>query len=352
MKTLALSLNSSADTLTDKYITDVLIPAGLVEKDVNGIVTLTAAGQEKIDQIVNGALVNEPNAALGGKTFLSGMAEQMAIADYTVGGVSSWESVSETKRTEILKEYQSWIYNNQDSLRVSSWELYELDNEGDIVIDRYWATPDIAETNIYKEGVNMDSGIAVENLTLEHVESDTETQEYLDQVKKDIISGKIADGAYITFSTDKAKKDDKFYYVYNGHVYETEYTMENPPKQIDVNSASVYSFGKFSGTGKGDNDKQDKWIEEVIKSAKAGKLPDGVYIDFNFGLGMDYYKYSNGSFIKVDPSEVEFIDKNGNKYKPEDAEDRSAAMNVLYAGNFLSEGMFTKSLATEEYTDW
>lgn len=79
---------------------------------------------------------------------------------------------------------------------------------------------------------------------------------------------------------------------------------------VDLENATISSFGKHLGTGKGG--KQDKYILKVIELARQGKFQNGDLIDFNYGsnLGSDgIYAYYNGRFY-----EIKHADKTHAKY--------------------------------------
>lgn len=354
MKVLAISLKPGVDTASDEYI-DVLISAGFVEKNSNGVVTLSDAGQTAIDKMVNNVEINEPNAALGGKTLIRACAEQMAMSEYSYAdddGNTLWESLSPEKRSASIREYESWIFNNLNNLRVSSWQLYE-ETESGIIIDTEYSTPRPDTGGV---GVDSDTGVAITKLTAEVVSA--EDPNYFGQIKTDIASGKIADGSYIIFSAS-AEKNNKFYYVYQGYVYETAYTVENPPEQIDVNKATTYSFGHYAGTSNDADDVQNEWVQEIIDSAKAGRIPDGTYIQMNYGVmnnrNTGWYIYENGVFKKVS-SDTKVTVKDRGSGRQHDVKLSSVVYkeyitsNILYNAGFW--GSAGESDQVSEYLDW
>lgn len=308
-KVIAKMIDPSADTVGGKSYTDVLRAAGyILEASPNGEITMTEKGQQMIDALVNGVNVNEPQATLGGYTLQYALAEQMAKDAYaseyiSEDGLNRWELLSDSKRAEIITEYESWIYNNQMSLRLTAWDLYDKTDTG-YILDTTAETPSVDTA-----GIVDDSGIRALQLSIDDV-SDC-TQEEFDIIKKDLISGKITDGSFFTFQSGKAYAGDKFYYIKNGTVYETNYTVDNPPPVIREDQATVYSFGRYKDTGEGIDEQQDKWVSGIIYAAKAGRIPDGTYIDFNFGAqarNNSIYLYEDGKFIKVNTSAGGYID--------------------------------------------
>lgn len=291
MKSLARSLVPDIDTQTDDY-KKVLIDAGYITQDstlTNMI--LTPAGETKLEQLVNGVDVNIANPALGDKRLDQIMAEEMAKEQYP-----EWDQLSELKKAQIKTEYESWIWNNQNNLRLSSWDLFYYNKEGEAVIDTEYTRekPSITDVNIHDE-----EGIYVERITNKHLDYSSDN---LAKLKIDIASGKY-DGGYIAASED-INENTEWYYVEKGMIYKTEYTIKNSPNIVDINNASIYSFGFFKDTGKGTDHRQDIWVNEVIESAKAGTIPDGTYIQMNYGASADkaesgWYKYESGKFIKA-----------------------------------------------------
>lgn len=308
MKTLAMAINENVNTASlmgdednPGYI-KVLEEAGLIESRLGNEVILSARGKEYLDYVVNNVTPNEQNPALGNRTFMDVMAEQMAISKYSIDGITSWSDLDEFKQAEITKKYKSWLFNNQDNLRVTSWDLYTKTESG-IELDTRYDTPIPQALGLIHSGDGVPAGKSVFTIevTDEFIVAETKEQKHFDQIKADILSGKIADGAYITFASGKANDNDKFYYVYKGHIYETEYTMASPPSKIDLKSANVYSFGNYQDTGKGEF-LQDDWVNEIIRSAKAGTIPDSTYIRMNYGSGdaeKGWYLYNDGVFELV-----------------------------------------------------
>lgn len=333
-KVLALMIDPTADTQSDKYL-EILQDAGFIEPStIPGEVILTTLGQEQIDMLVNSVDVNMPQDSLGGKTLSNMIALQMAMSDYSGyldDGTSMWSSLSESKRTELVREYESWIYNNQDTLRLTAWDLYTKTDTG-FELDTFWQTP-VLDVKI--EGVDT-AGVYISQLTTEQAGNCTNTE--LSVVKQEISTGKIPDGSYFTFQRGKLYDNAKYYYVKNNTVYETEYTAENPPPVISLESATVRSFGKYfeTGTGKG---KQDKWVQHIIDYGKAGRLPEGCVINMNYGYGTArWYKYENGEFTKYD-----------------DEEDLSAPLSIwghTYKGYEVIQSSPTGHINTEKYLDW
>lgn len=303
-KIMALMIDPNIDTYSDKYI-DVLAAAGYIaETSVNGEITMTDLGQQMFDALLNGVDVNKPLAVLGGKTLQYALAEQMAKAQYS--GEEHWNLLSDSKREEVITQYASWLHNNQNSLRLTVWDLYTPDGN----LDTEYSIESVDILN-----VDGDSGVPINTLSLEDVTGCT--QDEFSKIKLDLISGKISNGSYITFQSGEAEKDDKFYYVENGIVYKTEYTVDNPPPVIRADQASIYSFGRFRDTGRGKG-KQDEWVQAIIDSANAGRIQDGTYINFNYGNSSDghetgWYKYENGAFQRVLGSErITVQDRYGN----------------------------------------
>lgn len=324
-KVLAMTIDPLVDTTSDSYL-DVLKAAGfLADSEIPGEFVLSESGEEQIDILVNGVSANTPQTVLGGNSLGAALALQMAMSDYAGvldDGTPIWESLSDTKRAEITKEYESWIYNNNDNLRLTAWDLYDITDEG-VEIDRFYAASSL-ETNV--TGVSGTSGIHVTQLTVMSENNPNGipdcTEEELAEVKTEILTGKIPDGSYFTFQRGKSYEDDRFYYVKDGVIYDTEYTGSNPPEIISVESATVRSFGVYQDTGEGTHRGQDKYVQRIIDCARIGKIPDGTYIDFNYGFAASastWYKYEDDEFKRVsndevvihgDPSSLDFYTRN------------------------------------------
>lgn len=301
-KVMALIIDPSADTMSDAYL-EILKGAGFIENSaVPGEVVLTDLGKEQIDMLVNSVNANEARPEFGGNSLGGALALQMAMADYSGyldDGTPVWSSLSSTKRAELVRKYESWIYNNQENLRLTAWDLYTKTDEG-FELDISWTTPVLDSTAV---GVYTDKGTYITQLTVKSESNPNGaadcTEEELAATKLKILRGEIPDGAYFTFQSGEMYGDDKYYYVKDNTVFETEYTAENPPPVISVESATVRSFGIYSGTGTGD--KQDKWAQTIIDAAKAGRIPDGTYIRFNYNLGNyeDIYIFESGIFRRL-----------------------------------------------------
>jgi hypothetical protein len=85
-------------------------------------------------------------------------------------------------------------------------------------------------------------------------------------------------------------------------------TAKNPDGSINASKASMSDFGNYLGTRRKDGE-QNKHINAVLKAVNSGDIPNGTYIDMNYGNGKDIYLYQNGTFTKVDLS-----NKDINKY--------------------------------------
>ena len=284
-KVLALTIDPSVNTTSDAYV-EVLKTSGFIENSsVPGEIVLTTLGQEQIDMLVNSVDVNKPNPLFGGRTLRAMLALQMAMQDYNDGyisdeGETSWESLSTTKRNELIRDYESWIYNNQDNLRLTAWDLYTKTDDG-FELDTEWTTPTLSTDDA---GIYTDKGTYISQLTVKSKSNPNGaadcTEDELTVTKQKILSGEIPDGSYFTFQSGKMYENDKYYYVKDNAVFETKYTATNPPPVISVESATVRSFGIYSGAGAG-GDAQDKLAQRIIDCAKAGKIRDGMFICFN-----------------------------------------------------------------------
>lgn len=81
---------------------------------------------------------------------------------------------------------------------------------------------------------------------------------------------------------------------------------------ISQNSTNDSDFGNYYDTGK-QGTQQYQLVQDILKAAKAGKIENGTYIDFNYGavgVGNELYVYYNGYFYPTKyrwdkrPSEV------------------------------------------------
>lgn len=355
-RVIAKSLGATdAQLMSDDYIS-LLAKSGLVEEtNTPGEVVLTDLGQAQIDALINSVDVNDPNALLDGSTLVGSLAQIMAMQDYNTGyiseeGETTWDLLSESKKQSLITEYASWIYNNQDNLRLSAWNLYEVTDKG-VVLDTIWQAEE-ADFNKAEFGIT-DEGMYVSKINADTVSDCTEEECAI--VKQNILSGKIPDGSYFMFQAGEVYKNDKYYYVKNNMVYETEYTANDPPPIIDVNAASVTSFGNFTGVNEGG--KQDNWVNKIIESAKAGKIPDGTYINMNYGKHdsgkKGWYIYSDGKFTRIsgetevgDNKLYQYVKKGGNyTYIPAEVSEQI----VIYHTD--NEGI-KLSYDAEEYLDW
>ena len=67
---------------------------------------------------------------------------------------------------------------------------------------------------------------------------------------------------------------------------------------ISQNSTNDSDFGNYYDTGK-QGTQQYQLVQDILKAAKAGKIENGTYIDFNYGavgVGNELYVYYNGYF--------------------------------------------------------
>lgn len=306
-KVLALSIDPQTDVNSDAYI-EILRKAGFIEQStVPGEVILSSVGQRQIDMLVNGAEVNERQAIFGGKTLAYMLAEQMAMSKYSgdylsEDGSTAWQSLSDTKRSDIIREYESWIYNNQDNLRLTAWDLYTKTDAG-IELDTFWSTPALTDA----VGVYSDKGTDITYLaavSLDNPDGIDCTEDDLAATKLKLLNGEIPSNSYFVFNSGEMNDDDKYYYLAHGTVYETEYTAKNPPPAISIDSATVKSFGVYSGVG--ESGAQDKLIQRIIDCAKSGQIEDGTFICFEYGadgagIAENLYMYSDGTFVRVSP---------------------------------------------------
>lgn len=274
---LAFMINPNPD---EKDTTEsILVAAGLAES-INGDLSLTTAGETMLKRVVNGLDVNEEQAELGGKTLIDFMARKMAMQDHP-----NWDEISSDRQDTTIAKYANWLEKNFDFLRVSHWDMYE--EAGDFII------PDIMpDTSVGSGTYILDAFAGEEDTPFENVDGVA-----LADVKQRVLNGEIPDGAYFTIG-----EKGKYFYVKDYIVYETEYTTDNPPDEIPVNSAIVTSFGHFldSGTGKGE---QDKYVQAIIDKAKAGQLAENTIVQMNFGYATNryigWYQYRDGTFYKL-----------------------------------------------------
>lgn len=309
-KVLALMIDPTVDTLNDSKYISLLTQMGFIEESkVAGEYIISELGQEQIDMLVNSTNVNEPQEIFGGNTLANMIATEMAKQDYNDGyiseeGLTSWESLSSSKRSELITKYKSWIYNNQDNLRLTAWNLYEKTDTG-FELDKYWETPNISSAITGLSNIE-NKGTHITQLTTDMI-SDCDDEELV-EVKNEILSGTIPDGSYFTFQRGKMYNDDKYYYVKNGVVFETNYTAKDPPPIINVDNATIRSFGNYDGAGQGGD--QDAWVQAIIDSAQAGRIPDETYINMNLGESSerhDWYQFIDGQFIRITNTEAENI---------------------------------------------
>ena len=321
---------------TDDWL-KTLVDAGYIESIGGGEWAFTDVGLEQLDAMVNSIFANNDQDALGGNTFMYAIATEMAKTNYILQhGEAQWESLSEEKRDELITEYNSWLYNNQDSLRVTAWGLYSQTDEG-YVIDKSWNTPAL---NGAAEGIT-DNGTYI--LDFDNAAT-----------KQKIISGEIPDDSYFTLEDSELDDDSKYYYVKNNVIYSTQYTASNPPRTISLESATVRSFGKFLDTGSG-RGKQDSWVNAVISAAKAGKIPDGTYISMNYGAissnaeKRSYYQYYDGAFHLVEGKFVSMSGMGSHAYLQ--VGNKQISYDSVIVG---SEFLFfdTSTSATDKYLNW
>lgn len=278
---LAFMINTNPkDTDTTESI---LISAGLAEESADTL-TLTELGETMLKRLVNGIGANEARPELGGKTLIEFMAEQMAKQDNP-----NWDEASPDKQNKDIIKYREWLNKNFDFLRVSHWDMYEETDDtviADIMPDD---TPTI-EGGTYVMEMYNNEGSVFENYGGED----------LAVIKQRLLNGEIPDGAYFTIGNGT-----KYFYVKDNVVYDTQYSYDNPPDEIDVNSATVTSFGHFqdTGTGKGE---QDKYVQAIIDKAKAGQLAEDTIVFMNYGWSTNkdtgWYQYRDGVFYKLPSS--------------------------------------------------
>lgn len=297
LKALALLTNPEANIADESY-QKVLKSAGLaIIDDQAGTVTLTEIGTQAIDKLLNSTGSNDERSELGGQTLLNFMAEQMAQSQYVLNTNKSWLDLDSEEQQLLITKQASWLYNNFPDLRVSSWGLYEEVN-GRVMPDMTFSLPHVDAAGV------VGDAISVAEFNINNVEAGTKTEAHILQMKADIGSGKIPNGSYITFAAGDVYGSDAFYYVQDGYIYKTEYTVDNPPPSIPIGGASIYSFGDYHDSGKGGE--QDAWVQAIIDSARAGRIPDGTVFLFDissvaakFDRNKTAYEYSNGAFIKL-----------------------------------------------------
>lgn len=79
---------------------------------------------------------------------------------------------------------------------------------------------------------------------------------------------------------------------------------------INVATAKESDFGNYYDTGKSGSN-QSKYVQSILSAAKAGKIPDGTTIDFNYGLGYrKVFIYSGGAFYPTDLKYADYADTN------------------------------------------
>lgn len=89
--------------------------------------------------------------------------------------------------------------------------------------------------------------------------------------------------------------------------------MSNP---ISINTDNFLDFGKFKGSDSIYSE-QNKYIEKVIESAKAGKLENGTLVNMNYGKGTPkLYLYLNGKFYDANNNLTIYSDAEKNRKEP------------------------------------
>ena len=93
---------------------------------------------------------------------------------------------------------------------------------------------------------------------------------------------------------------------------------------ILANTAKESNFGNYWDTGK-EGTKQYQLVQDILKAAKEGRIPNGTYIDFNYGQKANTYEkiyvYYNGYFYPTDENIHSAIENKrnviGRGYAPE-----------------------------------
>lgn len=289
-KALAKFLDPNADTdssTSENSYLQVLKQAGFATSDNAGGIILTESGEKALQRWVNGLDLDTANPALGDMTFNTFVAEQMAKD--AVGGAEMFAKLSEAKRTELLLQYKSWLNNNFDSMRVSHWDLGYYDGEK-LVVDR----------GQFDQGTDIGM-MELSTMGWEELSASIKDNTEFTKWKGDIVAGKY-NGQYVSVPGETAD-DTKIYYAENGKLYDSGYTLGDPPKTIRLDQANHLLFGTYAGTGEGG--KQDKWTNAIIDAAKAGRLPNYTVVQFNYGDVKEngLYRYVDGEFRYIENQE-------------------------------------------------
>lgn len=293
------------DVEDEKY-EELLKERGYLISEGDGIYSLTEDGRVYVDMLINGNDPNEPRKEWGDKSLVQALAEEMGKEDYK-DKEQSWDELSPSARDKIREKYEDWIIQNQSNLRVSEWDLYEETEEG-ITPDIYFKLPEPpADVGIVytKDGEAAGQLLGQFDATdhPRYKDKSKSLEPQIAQVKEDIASGKIKNGSYVYIAKH-------YFYYSDGMIYKTKYDYKNPLPKISLDSADVYSFGKFrdTDTGKG---KQDEWVNDILRMARAGRIPAGTYIDFNFGdynidgAGKYVHFFDGENFTRVKRSQAE-----------------------------------------------
>lgn len=225
-------------------IYEALVTAGYVEQDEFGNYSLTDIGYEYLDAMLNSTISLQKDES--GKTVYDHIAEIMAENQYG----DNWLDYDSNKQKEILDSYLDFfsLDNGGAAWRHTHLGMSGYDAEGSIVIDADYAVSD----NDGSTSIDLNDNMVKYKL------SDELQNEY--NVSGDNVYGVVA------------------------------------------NIASIDDFPSFSGTGK--NSKQDYLVNDILRAAKEGRIPDGTYINFNYGAQAaghaKYWVYIDGKFYKTD----------------------------------------------------
>ncbi len=121
-------------------------------------------------------------------------------------------------------------------------------------------------------------------------------QNYLDQVRRN--AQEVADANYVLNNYSK-------------------YGVTTDSKVLDVTTATASDL-KDGATGNSTG-KQYKHVAERLEKAKNGEYQNGQIIDFNYGVGKNYYMYYNGKLYKLSNNDFtkasykDWVKQNANK---------------------------------------
>jgi len=275
----------------------------------------TARQQTAYQRYLNsrlGSYLGEIQGNAGVKGY-NGVVEGQAVALHNAELDNQRQIAQEQANTKAsaLSDYMS---AKQESSKAALDSLTEIDaaREAKMQEDFASAKENIANMVDLDEKISADKNTQV-NTYIESLKLNNDYKQQLKDYYKMTYGDKIEQAQAASSQTTSQVPNEPLV-IPSGFDTTAKMSIGNLSSDIVYNNIS-------SPVGKGKGGKQDKLVAKLVEDLKAGKVQNGQYITFNYGLGdnkKDFYYYFNGNLYPVSSSSTNyFASARNNMYVPD-----------------------------------